>query len=515
MSAALVAALAVWAAAAPAAPASSLDAGEVMVSTASLAESAPQTALSLAQVVAAAASLQLRYLQSRQGQADARGQVMTAKGFFDPTFQASASQNYNRTRTFTNDLSLPPNDTRQLDYSASLAQNLLTGGQISFTAGDTDQQQIPFPALHTASALFSASQPLLRNAGPAAALAAIRQAFAALQAADATARRALEQAVADAENAYWQLQQAEAQADAARLSMDAGDSLLARNRQLERRQLIAPFDVLTAAAGAAERRTTYLRAEQARRDAVDQLIFTAFGEDVARRFRAEGYDVRTTTEALPSGALAALPKAEEQALSQRPDLLAARASEEQAQAQADAAKRAALPELDATGSFGGVGSYQQNLDSARWNSLNRALDFADKQWSFGFKTNFPLLLRADRGRYRSALAALENRRLQVIAAENVVRQDVRAADRAVRFGFTRLAEADQAVDLSQRQLAGEQKRLQLGLSDSFRLLQVEYQTTQARVNQATARADLFRAETAYRLALGDIENDYGAAKAGP
>ncbi|HEX4047010.1 MAG TPA: TolC family protein, partial [Elusimicrobiota bacterium] len=55
---------------------------------------------------------------------------------------------------------------------------------------------------------------------------------------------------------------------------------------------------------------------------------------------------------------------------------------------------------------------------------------------------------------------------------------------------------------------GERRRLDLGLSDSFRLLQVEQDLTQARLDLANAHLALSQALTGYRLAIGEIAADY-------
>jgi outer membrane protein TolC len=241
---------------------------------------------------------------------------------------------------------------------------------------------------------------------------------------------------------------------------------------------------------------------------MDALVFTAYGEEASQRFRAGSYEVRTTTTEPPGPPLLPLDQAEAQAVEQRQDVVAARATLQSDEYQAAAAKRAVLPDLTATGSWGGTGNYQTGQPAAGWDAVSKALAFSDKQWSIGLSFSLPLLLRADRGKYESAKAAVENDRLLLITAENGARQDVRAADRAVRYSRKRLAEADQGVRLTRRQFEGEKKRLALKLSDPYRLLQVEHDSTQALLDQASAKADVARSETAYRLALGIIERDY-------
>lgn len=472
-----------------------------------LSTSAP--VLPLEDAVAAAVSRRLTYLSALEDLRNSRGSLQTQKGAYDPTLSLSASNAEQITRTITTPGVLPaPTDSRSPAFDGKVSQALPTGGLLSYDVSDTGSQTVPFPTLHQAAATLTLSHPLLRGAGPAAAYAAVNAAFAALQGAEATSLRALEQAIADAENAYWQLTQAEAQEEATRLSMLAGDKLLQRNRELAKRRLLAAYDVLTAEAGAAQRRAAFIEAARLRRDAMDALVFTVYGEDAARRFKADAYELRTAPVATEVPALPDAAAAEESALQTREDLLAQRYGLNQADITLAQLRRDVLPDLSATGSIGGTGNYQTGLDSARWDAVKRAMLGEDPAWSLGLSFNFPVLLRADRGRYLSGLAAREKQRLAVVATENQVRLDVRSALRAVRFEDRRWEEAKRVAELYRLQFEGERRRLDLGLSDSFRLLQVEQDLTQARLDLASAHLALSQALTAYRLATGRIEGEY-------
>jgi outer membrane protein TolC len=476
---------------------------------ASLGVSTSAPVFSLEDAVAASVARGLAYLSALEDLRNSRGALQTQHGAYDPTLSLSASNSSQISRTFVTPGVVPTaTETRNPSFDGSISQALPTGGQASIDVQEDGTELVPFPTQHQAAAMLTLSQPLLRGAGPGAAYAAVNAAFAALQGADASSRRALEQAIADAENAYWQLMLAEAQEDAARQSMLAGDVLLARNRELEKRRLIAAYDVLTAQAGAAQRRSAFIEAARLRRDALDTLVFTVYGEEAGKRFKAGGYDLRTAPAAPDAGALPDPADAEEAALQSREDLIAQRYGLRQADITLVQLRRAVLPDLSATGSIGGTGSYQTGQDSARWDAVKRALNRDDPAWSLGLTFNFPVLLRADRGRYLSGLAAREKQRLAVVAAENQVRLDVRSALRAVSFERRRWEEAKLAAELFQRELEGERRRLDLGLSDSFRLLQVERDATQAKFDLASARLALSQALTGLRLATGRIDEGY-------
>jgi outer membrane protein TolC len=372
--------------------------------TLGLSTSAP--VLQLDDAVAASVVRRLTYLTSLENLRNSRGALQTQNGTYDPTLNLSASYAEQLTRKIFDPNAIPnPTDTRTPAFEGKVSQALPTGGLLTYDVKENGAMTIPFPALHQAAATLTLSHPLLRGAGMGAAYAAVNAAFAAVQGAEASSLRALEQAVADAENSYWQLMQAEGQEEAARLSLLAGDKLVQRNRELEKRKLIAAYDVLTAEAGAGQRRAAFIEAARQRRDAMDALIFTVFGEEAAKRYKADAYELRTATVAPVIPVLPDAFDAEEAALQTREDLLAQRYGLRQADITLVQLRNAMLPDLSATGSYGGTGNYQSGRNSARADAVKRAMRWTDPSWSVGLSFNFPVLLRADRGRYLSGLAA--------------------------------------------------------------------------------------------------------------
>jgi len=65
-----------------------------------------------------------------------------------------------------------------------------------------------------------------------------------------------------------------------------------------------------------------------------------------------------------------------------------------------------------------------------------------------------------------------------------------------------LTAAEEAATLAWDQLVAERRRLELGLGDSFRLLQTEENAVQAQLEAVRAKYELARAEARYRFATG-------------
>jgi outer membrane protein TolC len=140
-------------------------------------------------------------------------------------------------------------------------------------------------------------------------------------------------------------------------------------------------------------------------------------------------------------------------------------------------------------------------------SLGGSLGALDQgsSWSLGLSFSQPLGNRRDGGLDRMAALERELRRLELVVVENLVRLDVRSATRAIAAGGERLEAAEQAAELARAQLEAERRRLDLGLGDSFRLLETEENAVQAELEAVRSRYDLARALTLYRLALGAFE----------
>jgi outer membrane protein TolC len=308
--------------------------------------------------------------------------------------------------------------------------------------------------------------------------------------------RAMAAVTAEVELAYWDLAESEAIQAVLLRSSEIAELLLLRNEQLAARDLVADVDVLTARSGLALRRASLVGAGRARLDRAEDIVFRVWGEDATRRLSADSLPLKTTPVDLVVPDVIPLEEAEALALTRRGDLAAAQSDLLGAEVAAHGARNARLPSLgvDASARSGGTDS-----------SFGRSLGALDGGWSWSLGLSFsqPLRNRTDRALDQIADLTRELRRLDVILAENLVRQDVRLAIRGISAGVERLAAAEEAASLASAQLEAERRRLDLGLGDSFRLLETEENAVQAELESVRARYDLARAVTQYRLALGE------------
>jgi len=451
-----------------------------------LVEKLPGEPVGLEELLAVAVERNLGLETSRVIRDLARAGLTVEEGLFDPALTLGWGTEMDR------DLA-----GRGGDYIARLSQTLPWG-----TGVDLNLQGLREPsAAGDGSSVgtgysLSVRQPLLEGFGTRN--AELRAARALEEAAALDLRRSRNSLAAAVEMAYWALAETEAVQAVLQRSLEIAEALLFRNQQLAERQLLTQVDVITARSGVALRRAGFISAQRARLDAAESLVFLVWGDGASQHLSQVGGPAKTsagTSDETPSLSTG-LAEDELRALDGREDVEAARVRVRSAEEILRAARRGVLPSLDFEGSLfsrsigGGYGSSLEVLGGS-------------PSWSFGLSLSQPLFNRRDRGLAMEATLVTELRRLELSLVVNSVRLEVRGARRGVEAGRNRLEAAADAASSARAQLEAERQRLDLGLGDSFRLLQVEENAAQAEMEWVRARSDLARAATRYRLALGE------------
>jgi len=308
-------------------------------------------------------------------------------------------------------------------------------------------------------------------------------------------QRARERVVTELELLYWTVAEAQATEAVYQRSLTLSETLLSRNIELAARDLVAEVDVLTTRSGVALRRAIAVQARQARRDASDRLIIAAYGNRAALELSADSIPVKANEPATAPPLQAGFDAAVNAALERRRDVAAAEAAVDASRARNARASNAIRPSFALeTGVLSyreGNGSFGSGIAGDR-----------STTWRLGFSLSQPALNRSDRGLAMAAAAQLDGSDIQWRLARNEVLQEVRTALRGVQAGAERLTAAEEAATLAWDQLVAERRRLELGLGDSFRLLQTEENAVQAQLEAVRAKYELARAEARYRFATG-------------
>jgi outer membrane protein TolC len=285
-------------------------------------------------------------------------------------------------------------------------------------------------------------------------------------------------------------------------------TLLERNEQLLGLKLVANIDVLTARQAVAVRTAVLTQVRQQRADAADAIAYLVYGREAGAHVADDfALDAAMLPEHAPQ--IADVGAAEAGALRSRSDLREAELRVNQGRVDVEIARDALRPSLNLTGSYTAL---TQSTSGLRLFGADAQGDFANVGFQGGMYFTLPLgnnvakagLLQATllQSQYASAAASVQA----------LIQQQVRQAQRAIQMIGDRVRQTTDALELAVEEYDGENQRLQLGLSDSFRLLQFEDHINDAQQAQLEARYDLALAMVAFNLARGTSAENYGVAR---
>lgn len=456
----------------------------------------------LADLVATALSREVT-LRARAYDAEvARADVLDARSTFDPVLQFRGGASGADVASITSDGRLSQR-LRGRTLSSDLTGNTPWSTQYGVSLESVWRRQNPLTTQTNLNEYdnlltLAVTQPLLRGFGAASGQEQVSAATAVLRSTQAQLRRLAELTVADVERLYWFLAQRQEEEAVAEQSLRRAETLLRRNTELRRLDKVTENDLTTARLGAAGRRNALVRAVQNRQDATDDLISFAYGDKAREQYSQGDRVVRAVDAPVLAVELPPAAQAESLALIARNDLIAARLSLERYRQLRNLSRNTLLPTVNLTASYSTVLS---NAPSVRL-SASRLGDVESSGWSMGVSARLPLANSSARATAVQRNAQYTQQSLTISGVENQVRNEVHQARRAVETGGRVLALADTAVALGQQQYSMEVQRLDLGLSESFRLLQQEEQIANAQFAQIAARYELAMAVTRFEVATG-------------
>lgn len=180
-----------------------------------------------------------------------------------------------------------------------------------------------------------------------------------------------------------------------------------------------------------------------------------------------------------------------EALEQRPDLAAAQARVNAAQAMVSGARSGARPEIGVQGSYEANDESFLGTDGTNWTVMVAAtVPVFD-----GFET---------RSKVRRARAELDVAREQQALLGQSVELEVRRAWHDLRAATRRLVEATRSVELARTSLRIVEDRYKEGLTTMVELLDAETALTRARTRRVAAQRDVFLSRATLDLAVGRL-----------
>jgi outer membrane protein TolC len=329
------------------------------------------------------------------------------------------------------------------------------------------------------------TQPLLKNFGPGATLAPIRIARAQARGAFHQARGNIAHIVSAAESAYWDLYEAVEELKLRRRSIEIAAKLLEDNRARVEAGRMGDLEIYQAEAGLVLRQA---QADEAAQRAVEAstLLHAFMGESVKEPTTAL---VPTDSPGAADLEAPATTQDFSSALAHHPDYLARAANVREQEERTRLARNQRLPQFDLKASYG-VNGLGGTIDS--W--YGTAKSDAYPSWFVGFQLTVPLGPQIkERADVHAAASRLAGARSALAATEIDLANQIAAAHQRIDHLRTRLTDYDKVIAYHERVLAAELAALNLGRSDSRRVLQAEQDLSEVRADALHQRLELRRA----------------------
>lgn len=450
-------------------------------------------------------------------------QVPVSKGIYD--LLLSGLGQYTRTKQQTSTAqfaSLGVNESKTWEGQVSLQQLLPTGATASlvynamktvFLVNEiipgvdpvTGQPTfLPNPrnvTTYSNQATFSLTQPLLQGFGPDITNASIRIAQFEQQGAAADFQANVENQLLNSLGTYWNLIGFIENYKVQVISYAAALDLLRINTAKFNAGVVARTEVLQAQAAAEARREQVIQARQAVRDTEDQLKRQIFLQPGTPLWEAQ----INPTQAIAWREMDVdLDKAIQVAMQQRPELRRAKSNIQQSEVTQQVARNNVLPQLNL---FGQVSPNGLNDDFGK--SFDTMTDGDFVSYNAGIQFNYPLQNRAARYRYKQSIARTEQLQETEREEQDQVTLDVRLAVRNLRTARERINVTQSQIRSAQATLDAESKRLAVGISTSFQVLQFQQDVATAQQQHIRAVVDYNRAAIELDRARGTLMSTYG------
>jgi len=409
------------------------------------------------------------------------------------------------------------------DYSLSLVQQIPTGGNLSLSLSsyksDTNQGFQLINPRYGSILQFNFTQPLLRDFGFKISRKEIIIAQNNLDISQNQFKSVLMDTIFRVQEAYWNLVFAIENYKVKQQSLQLAKDLLAKSKKEVEVGKLAPIEILNAETVVASREADILQAEALIRKSEDII------KNILNLPEGDGID---TKEIVPVDkpefieAKISLEEAMQQARAYRPELMIQRKSIESKELNLSVAKNQMLPGLNLNFSYwspGISGDRLLYLDNNPFlgiiigkekgspnDSLRDAFKILYKNWSVGLTLSIPVSTVLTRADYVKARMELEKSQIELKDAEKQIILEVKDAVREIETNAKIVEAYKLAREFAEKRLEAEEKKLMVGLTTNYFVLQYQEEL-------ATARSQEIKALVDYNLALAKLEKALGMSLA--
>ncbi|NLN94000.1 MAG: TolC family protein [Candidatus Hydrogenedens sp.] len=447
----------------------------------------------------------------------AEAENFAAHGEFDPIFQhtfsftrAALSLNQ-QLRTFAGVFMPSAIDSRSFSNESALAGKLTTGTQYAL------QFQVDFDkntyggsvGEYGATLGLMLTQPVLRGFGKDVNRIRIRASSNLKELSEAQLKLVILNKTADTIKAYWDLVGATEAVRVYEGALRNAERLLTISETRRDIGTAADIDVLQAKAGVAMRQSELIQAFARISDAGDALKLLLNMKDNDRFspitiLPLDRPDPSSNTFFDANAFEESLEISVEKALELRPENIMTDLEIANALLEEEKARNDMLPQVDFVGLYARGG---RNTLLGR--TLAGIRDNQDYTYNFGIQASIPINNRAGRGahqRARLGVRQAEERRKQALMA---LMMRIHVAARGVVTGKTLVESNHQTTLLQETNVMAEEKRLKIGISNSYQVLKVQEDLTAAQVSELQASIAFEKALVELQLAEGSLLDNLG------
>ena len=395
--------------------------------------------------------------------------------------------------------------------NAGVAQQMRWGGgryqaSLDGSRNTTSDPTDPFNPRLASNFNFNFTQPLLRNFSIDATRQQLLVGQKQKEIVDVQLQQQIAQTTRRVRSAYFDLVGAYGQLDVARTTLELAQKSLKDNQQRVEVGTLPPIDIIEAQAEVSRNEEGVIIAE-ARIKTLEDALRTL----IMNPAQADFWTARLTPAEQPVLAPQAVDveAAVSNALANRTDLIQARKQLEQTDINLKYAKNQRLPNVDAVVNYGLAGVagtrtlYEYDAsglptrvgiaERSFSDALNDIFGNDFKTWSVQLQVSYPI----GQSQWEAALAQTRVQRQQDVTTlrqlEMQIATSVRDAARQVETSLKRVEATKKARDFAERNLDAEQKRMTVGLSTTFQLLQAQRRLSEQKLAELTAVIDYNRA----------------------
>ncbi|MFW6159636.1 MAG: TolC family protein [Acidobacteriota bacterium] len=407
------------------------------------------------------------------------------------------------------------------NYSMALVQRVPTGGSLTLSLNSyqtkTNQSFQLINPRYGSTLQFDFNQPLLRDFGFKVSRKEIIIAQNNLDISLNQYKSVLTDIIYRVQEAYWNLVFSVEDHKVKKQSLELAEKLRQKNKREVELGKLAPIELLNAEAVVASREAELLQAEaliRRNQDALSSIMNLESAEKVDS-LKLIPLDQPEFVKRAVS-----FEEALETAKSMRPELAIQKKTIESNELNFSIAKNKMLPGLDLNLSYWSPGISGDRLiylddnpflgivvgkeKGSPSDSLGDAFNFLYKNWSIGLTLTFPLSNVLSRAEYVRSRMELEKSRASIKEMENQITLEVKDAVREIETSAKRVEAFRLARELAQKRLEAEEKKLEVGMTTNFFVLQYQEELAGARSQELRALVD-------YNLAWSKLEKAVGTS----